>query len=121
ETILLVEDEPAVRALAARVLRAQGYHVLESADGVEALHIAKEFTGPTIHLLLADVVMPQMGARALAEQLRALLPGIKTLFISGYTDEAIAYRGEVEPRIDLLQKPFSPSILVQKVRDVLNK
>jgi two-component system, cell cycle sensor histidine kinase and response regulator CckA len=120
ETILLVEDEPAVRALAARVLRAQGYHVLESADGVEALRIAQEFTGPTIHLLLTDVVMPQMGGRALAEQLRALLPGIKTLFISGYTDEAITHHGGVEPGIDLLQKPFSPRTLVQKVREVLN-
>jgi len=121
ETILLVEDEPAVRALAARVLRAQGYHVLQAADGVEALRVAQEFIGPTIHLLLTDVVMPQMGGRALAERLGALLPGIKTLFISGYTDGAITHRSEVEPRIDLLQKPFSPTTLVQKVRAVLNK
>jgi len=121
ETILLVEDEPAVRALAARVLRAQGYHVLEAADGVEALRVAKEFMGPTIHLLLTDVVMPQMGGRALAERLEALLPGIKTLFISGYTGGAITHRSEMEPRIDLLQKPFSPMALAQKVRAVLNK
>ena len=121
ETILLVEDEPAVRTLAARVLRSQGYHVLEAADGIEALRIAKEFTGPAIHLLLTDVVMPQMGGRALAQRLRALLPSVKTLFISGYTDEAITHRGEMEPRIYLLQKPFSPATLAQKVREVLNK
>jgi two-component system, cell cycle sensor histidine kinase and response regulator CckA len=121
ETILLVEDEPAVRALAARVLRAHGYQVLEAADGVEALRVANEFVGPTIHLLLTDVVMPQMGGRALAERLGAVLPGIKTLFISGYTGGAITHPSEVEPRIDLLQKPFSPTALAQKVRAVLNK
>jgi nitrogen-specific signal transduction histidine kinase/CheY-like chemotaxis protein len=120
ETILLVEDEPTVRALAVRVLRAQGYHVLEAADGLQALRVAKEFMGPTIHLLLTDVVMPQMGGRALAERLAALLPGIKTLFISGYTGEGITYGSEVEPRIDLLQKPFSPATLAQKVRAVLD-
>jgi two-component system, cell cycle sensor histidine kinase and response regulator CckA len=77
--------------------------------------------GPTIHLLLTDVVMPQMGGRALAERLGAVLPGIKTLFISGYTGGAITHPSEVEPRIDLLQKPFSPTALAQKVRAVLNK
>jgi PAS domain S-box-containing protein len=120
ETILLVEDEPTVRALAARVLRAQGYHVLEAADGLQALRVAKEFMGPTIHLLLTDVVMPQMGGRALAERLAASLPGIKTLFISGYTGEGITQGSEVEPRIELLQKPFSPATLAQKVRAVLD-
>ena len=95
--------------------------MLEAADGVDALRVAKEFTGPTIHLLLTDVVMPKMGGRALAERLGALLPDIKTLFISGYTDEAITHRGAVEPKIELLQKPFSPATLAQKVREVLNK
>jgi CheY-like chemotaxis protein len=120
ETILLVEDEPTVRALAARVLRAQGYRVLEAANGEEALRLVQEYIEP-IHLLLTDVVMPQMGGKAVAEQLNALFPTVKVLFISGYADETVVHRGGLEPGVEILQKPFSPAQLAQKVRAVLDK
>lgn len=120
ETILLVEDESMVRALAARVLRAQGYRVLEAANGYEALQLAREYT-ESIQLLLTDVVMPRMGGKALAEQLRAFLPTIKVLFTSGYAHDTIVDRGGLEPGVELIQKPFSPAQLAQKVRAVLDK
>jgi PAS domain S-box-containing protein len=120
ETILLVEDEPTVRALAARVLRAQGYRVLEAANGYEALRLVQEYIEP-IHLLLTDVVMPQMGGKMVAEQLKALFPTIKVLFISGYADDTVVRRGGLEPGVEILQKPFSPAQLAQKVRAMLDK
>jgi PAS domain S-box-containing protein len=120
ETVLLVEDEVSVRALAARVLRAQGYTVLEAADGDEALALARELGGATIDLLLTDVIMPQTGGRALADRLVALLPSVKVLYMSGYTDDAIVHHGRLEPGIAFLHKPFSPAGLARKVREVLD-
>jgi two-component system cell cycle sensor histidine kinase/response regulator CckA len=120
ETVLLVEDEAAVRTLAARILRDQGYVVLEAANGEEGLRLAQERGGEIIDLLLTDVVMPRMSGVALAEQLQALRPAIKVLFTSGYTDNAIIHHSQVDPGIAFLHKPFSPAALARKVRDVLD-
>ena len=119
ETILLVEDEAEVRHLARQVLTGQGYKVLESANGQEALQVVSSYTDP-IHLLLTDVVMPGLNGKALAEQLARTRPNLKIIYISGYIDEAIAHHGVLEPGIILLQKPFSPTELARKVRDVLD-
>jgi CheY-like chemotaxis protein len=118
---LLVEDEPAVRELAAHVLRQQGYTVLAAANGDEALRLVQEQAGAEIHLLLTDVIMPQLDGKALAERLNTIYPKLKVLFISGYTDDAIVHHGVLEPGIDFLQKPFSPSLLAHKVREVLDR
>jgi PAS domain S-box-containing protein len=121
ETVLLVEDEPSVRDLAVHVLRRQGYNVLEAPDGNRAFLLAQNHSGEKIHLLVTDVVMPQMGGRELANRLKSIRSDIKVLFISGYTDNAIVHHGVLDPGIEFLQKPFSPSALVQKVREVLDR
>jgi len=115
-----VEDELSVRGLAVQVLRENGYNLLEAANGNEALRMVQEYAGE-IHLLLTDVVMPQMGGKELADRLKPLRPGIKVLFTSGYTGNAIVRQGVLEPGIDFLQKPFSPAALAQKAREVLDK
>lgn len=121
ETVLLVEDEPLVRRFAYRVLREQGYTVLEAANGDDALRVVQEFTGEEIHLLFTDVVMPQMGGKELADQLKLLRPNIKVLFTSGYTDNAIVHHGVLNPGFSFLEKPFSPTDLAYKVREVLDR
>ena len=121
ETVLLVEDEPSLRDLAHRLLSQQGYKVLEAANGEEALVIAQEHTEEIIHLLLTDVVMPRMGGKELADQLKILLPDLKVLYTSGYTDDAIVHHGVLNPGIHFLQKPFSPKTLSHKVREVLDR
>jgi CheY-like chemotaxis protein len=120
ETVLLVEDETSVRALATRVLNEQGYAVLEASNGEDALQVVEQYAGKDIHLLLADVVMPQMGGKDLASQMQILRPGIKMLFTSGYTDDAIVYDGVLDADIPFIQKPFTPGALVRKVREVLD-
>ena len=118
ETVLLVEDERSVRAVTQRMLRAQGYCVIEAGDGVEALALAQRHAGP-IHLLVADVVMPRMGGIELAERLRALRPETRVLHVSGYVDRAI-WDGPVPAAgAAFLQKPFLPETLARKVREVL--
>jgi two-component system, cell cycle sensor histidine kinase and response regulator CckA len=119
ETILIAEDEEAVRALASRMLRERGYSVLVASDGIEALRLAREFDG-TIHIILTDVVMPGMSGRALVHQLEKSRPGIKSLYISGYTDNAIVHQGVLDPNVAFLQKPFSLEALIRKVRDVID-
>jgi len=121
ETVLLVEDEPPVRDLALRLLNQQGYKVLEAGNGEEALRVVQEHIGEKIHLLLTDVVMPQMGGKELADQLKLLRPDVKVLYTSGYTDDAIVHHGVLEPGTHFLQKPFSPVALAQKVREVLDR
>jgi len=119
ETVLLVEDSPTVRGVAARMLRDQGYTVLVAADGREALRVVQEYSEP-IHLLVTDVVMPQMGGRELAERLRSARPGFRVLYMTGYTDNAIVHHGVLEEGVNLLQKPFTAGMLVRKVREVLD-
>jgi two-component system, cell cycle sensor histidine kinase and response regulator CckA len=121
ETVLLVEDEQEVRLLAHRLLSQQGYRVLEATNGVEALHVAQEHGGEKIHLLLTDVVMPQMGGKELADQLKILRPDIKVLYTSGYTDNAVVHQGVLNPGTHFLQKPFSLKTLSHKVREVLDR
>jgi two-component system cell cycle sensor histidine kinase/response regulator CckA len=119
ETVLLVEDEPAVRALAARVLRNLGYLVLMAVNGTEGLSTAQAHTGQ-IDLLLADLVMPEVGGKALSEQLTPQYPNMRVLFMSGYTDNAIVHHGQLDEGVAFLQKPFTPAALARKVRAVLD-
>ena len=121
ETMLLVEDEGGVRALARHLLQTCGYTVLEAGYGKEALRVAERHAGP-IHLLITDVVMPQgMGGRQVAEAVRALHPEARVLFVSGYTDDAVVRHGILEANTNFLQKPFTPASLTQKVREVLDQ
>jgi PAS domain S-box-containing protein len=120
ETILLVEDESGVRMLSRQVLVARGYTVLEAAQGHEAIELVQR-GGQTIHLLITDMVMPGMGGSQLAEQVRALIPGIKLLLISGYSDDTLLRHGGVMPGTHFLQKPFSVSTLTVKVREILDQ
>ena len=121
ETVLLVEDDPSLRALAARVLRYQGYKVLEATNGHEAIGIARENVQEKIDLLLSDVVMPHMGGRELVKRMKTLHSEIRVLFISGYTEHAITYHAGLKPGTPFLQKPFSPTALAKKVREVLDQ
>lgn len=118
ETLLLVEDEDAVRALTSFTLRQCGYTVLEASHGEDAIRIATNHQA-TIHLLVTDVVMPGMGGRVLAERLLGLHPEMKVLYLSGYTDDAVVRHGILHEEVDFLQKPFSPNALAHKVRAVL--
>ena len=120
ETILFVEDEDSLRGFSARVLRGQGYTVLEAANGDEAMELARRSMGQPIHLLLTDLVMPQMGGKQLVEQFKILHPDARILFISGYTDEAITRQTSLNPDAPFLQKPFSPLELTRKIREVLD-
>ena len=116
-TILLVEDDRRVRELALRVLRDRGYDVIEAADADQALRVAAEKL-PSIDLLLTDIVMPGMSGLALAERLRSIRPGLRVLFISGFSGRA---QDELQGRgtSDILPKPFTPSALARRVRDVM--
>jgi CheY-like chemotaxis protein len=119
ETILLVEDETHVRELVAQVLQASGYTVLTAADPAAALTLSDRHPGP-IHLLLTDVVMPEMSGLELCQRLKSLRPRTRVLYMSGYTDEALGRHGVLEPGTFLLQKPFRVGALGQKVREVLD-
>jgi PAS domain S-box-containing protein len=119
ETVLLAEDAAAVRAAARQILERYGYTVLEAPSGRDALNIALKRQSP-IHLLLTDVVMPEMSGRDLAEQICELRPSAKVLYMSGYTDDAVVLQGILSAEIPYLQKPFSPATLARKVREVLD-
>jgi PAS domain S-box-containing protein len=120
ETILVVEDETVILQVARMVLSALGYRVLTAADGVEALELVKNTEQP-IHLLVTDVVMPKLGGADLAKALTELRPGLRVLYSSGYTDNAIADHGVLEEGVNFLQKPYTASDLASRVREVLDQ
>jgi two-component system cell cycle sensor histidine kinase/response regulator CckA len=117
-TILVVEDETAVRKLACNILQSHGYTVLEASSSPDAVRLAKTYKHP-IDLLLTDVVMPQMNGRDLYRRIASLRPGMKVLYMSGYTDDVIAHHGVLDAQIEFLQKPFTVDGLVGKVTEML--
>jgi PAS domain S-box-containing protein len=120
ETILLVEDEDAVRGFTRHALTMYGYTVLEASGAREALQLFRQHQGP-LHLLLTDVVMPEIGGRQLAERLLELKPRLKVLYVSGYTDNAVLHHDVLEADAAFLQKPFTPAALANKVRELLDR
>jgi PAS domain S-box-containing protein len=120
ETVMVVEDEGGLRALASRVLAKNGYTVLEAQDGKCAARLLREHAGP-IHLLLTDVVMPEMGGPEVAALALARDPSTRVLYMSGYTSDSVVRRGVSRDEVQFLPKPFSPSQLIEKVRQVLDK
>jgi signal transduction histidine kinase len=120
ETVLLVEDEERVREMIREILQESGYQVLEAKHGQEALLVADQHPG-TIHLMLSDVVMPQMGGRELAERLSPLRKEMKVLYMSGYTDDAIVHHGVLDQGMAFIEKPFTPTALTRKVREILGE
>lgn len=119
ETILLTEDEEFVRRVVRDVLECYGYRVLEAASGGTAQSICEHHRGP-IHLLLTDVIMPEMSGRELAVRLTQVHPEMKVLYMSGYTDRLMVYDDLMSPEIAFIQKPFTPDVLAGKVREVLD-
>jgi CheY-like chemotaxis protein len=118
ETVLLVEDEEQVRQLVCDILRADGYRVLAAGSPLEALELATQHAG-SVDLLLADVVMPQMNGRELADRLKPLRPEMRVLFISGYTGNVVVHHGVLDEGVAFLQKPIVPDALLRRLRDVL--
>jgi CheY-like chemotaxis protein len=120
ETLLLVEDEAAVRSSARRLLERQGYSVIEARHGADALRLVEE-SGRPIDLVLTDLVMPEMGGKELAERLRARRPGLKVLFMSGYTEKAITADGIMPPNTGFVEKPFTVEQLMRRLREILDQ
>jgi CheY-like chemotaxis protein len=120
ETLLLAEDDERVRNLIKRILDRQGYTVLLATSCEEAVRLSRAHAG-AIDLLVTDVVMPRMSGRDLAQEMFKSRPGLKVLYLSGYTDNVIARRGILEPGVRFLQKPFTPEVLARKVRDILDE
>jgi two-component system, cell cycle sensor histidine kinase and response regulator CckA len=121
ETILLVEDDPALREMAATLLKRLGYTVLAAANGIEALSLKQQRDVGHIDLLFTDVVMPHMSGKELSERIQAIFPHTKVLFTSAYTENAIIHQGVLNKGLALLQKPFTPSALAHKLREVLDQ
>jgi PAS domain S-box-containing protein len=119
ETLLLVEDEAAVRTSTRRLLERQGYTVVEARHGADALRIFEE-GGRPIDLVLTDLVMPEMGGRELVERLRARHPGVKVLYMSGYSERAVAVDGVMPPRTGFVEKPFTVEQLIRRTREILD-
>jgi PAS domain S-box-containing protein len=119
ETILVAEDEEGVRSLVCLILQSSGYAVLEARNGRQALSLAQMHQG-TIHLLITDIVMPTISGRELSNKIRLIRPGIKVLYLSGYSEDVLADQNEVEPDSTFLQKPFTPVALTGKVREILD-
>jgi len=120
ETVLVAEDEAAVRGLVRVVLESAGYFVLEACDGREALDVARDHEG-RVDLLVTDVIMPGMNGRDLSRALRQDRPDIRVLFTSGYTDSVVVQAGLLSPATSFLQKPFAPATLLEVIRDLLDR
>jgi two-component system cell cycle sensor histidine kinase/response regulator CckA len=120
ETVLLVEDEDVVRNLSKEILETFGYSVLVASNGREGLRVSREFQGP-IDLVITDVIMPQMGGREMAEDLRTIRPATRVLFMSGFTDDVIVHHRVLDESVSFIQKPFSPEALAIKAREVLDQ
>ncbi len=120
ETLLVVEDESAVRDMVDILLRGFGYTVIEAKNGTEALGIFKQNREMTIHLLITDVVMPEVGGHELVERMTKIHPETRVLYISGYSKDEIARHGILDTKTPFLQKPFTPNMLADKVREVLD-
>ena len=119
ETILLAEDAEVLRRLLREILSQNGYTLLTAANGEDALRLSTEHPGP-IHILVTDMVMPIMSGKELVSRLGPLRPEMKILYMSGYTEDAIASQGNIEPGTAFLEKPFSPDALVRKIREILD-
>jgi CheY-like chemotaxis protein len=119
ETVLVVEDQEPIRRLIGKILESQGYAVLAAADGREALRVAEHHAG-TIHILVTDVVMPEMSGREVGRRLAAGRPEMRVLYLSGYAGDSIVRDGVLEPGLSFLQKPFTPETLAHRVREVLD-
>ena len=119
--ILLVEDDPALCEMAAELLRRLGYVVLAAANGMNALRLVEQRGKEPIELLFTDVVMPQLNGKELSDRMLALHPETRILFTSAYTENAIIHQEVLSPGVTILQKPFTPSALALKVREVLNQ
>ena len=120
ELLLVVEDEPTVRHMACTVLEAQGYKVLRANNGQEGLRVVHDLKGQSIRLVFTDVIMPLMGGKVMADLLKKTHPDLKILFTSGYTDDAIASHGVLNAGVEFLSKPYTPAMLVHKVREMLD-
>jgi two-component system cell cycle sensor histidine kinase/response regulator CckA len=120
ETILLVEDDPSLREMASMLLQRLGYTVLAAANGGQALSVLHQRGGEALDLLFTDVVMPQMSGKELSDRIRTTHPETKVLFTSAYTENAIAHQGVLDPGVVLLQKPFTPSVLAARIREVMD-
>jgi len=120
ETIMVVEDDAMIMKVIKQVLTGSGYNVLSAGDGKEALNLADQYKD-AIHMLLTDIIMPCMGGRELADQVKKTRPDIKILYMSGYTDDAIVRHGMLEKGLSFIQKPFASDSLKKKVREVLDK
>jgi PAS domain S-box-containing protein len=119
ETLLIVEDEKEVRILICETLKELGYKILSASNGIEAIELVKN-TQVKIDMMVTDVVMPKMDGRELAVQLNSFLPDLKILYISGYTDNTIVHRGVLDVGTNFLQKPITPTLLIRKIREILN-
>jgi CheY-like chemotaxis protein len=117
--VLIVEDQDALREVTERIFTRAGYHVLSAADGAEAVDLASTYDGE-IHLLLTDVVMPTMLGKEAAERIRQVRPGIQVLFMSGYAQPILASQGRLDRDVNLIEKPFSASAIIEKAGRILN-
>jgi len=117
---LLVEDDESILALGAAILEKNGYTVLTAQRPSEALALLRRHDGP-LDILITDVVMPGMNGKDLADKVVAIKPGVKTLYMSGYTADVIAHHGVLDPGVEFLQKPFSVRTLSEKVREMLDR
>jgi two-component system cell cycle sensor histidine kinase/response regulator CckA len=121
ETILLAEDDPALLEMSAALLRKLGYTVLTASNGIEALGLGHQRDVGHIDLLFTDVVMPHMSGNELSDRIHAIYPHTKVLFTSAYTENAIVHQGILNKGVVLLQKPFTPSALAHKIREILDR